>query len=421
MYDLRIIHGRSYIDHEFKLKNIYINNDKIELISDELFEAEETIDAMHLLVLPGLIDPHVHLHLNIGSTYSSDDFRSGSRLAAYGGVTTLIDFLDPINSLDQLEQVYNRRRDEAKESLIDYSFHTTLGHFSGDVKNLITQSKSLGLTSIKVFTTYSDSDRRCPDEIISKLLNEDILVLAHAEDDEMIIPCDEIEFYEASRSEACELSAVRKLINQMSDDSRLYVVHMSSGQTLDQITLRKGLFIESCPQYFYLDKKLFLKEDGKKYLLAPPIRGEDSITKLREHIEKINSIGTDHCPFMSYEKMIDQSIDAIPKGIGSLGLAFQLMYDMFGDKVIKKFTSEPASIFNLRQKGEIKVGYDADFAIIDPKGQTECDHVHSNVDYTVYPGMVLNTEVKVTVSRGNIIMSNGEIHDSKGQFIRRHL
>jgi len=418
MYDLRIIHGSCYIEGHFVDQNIYITNGKIALISSDLLEAKKTVDAMHYKVLPGFIDPHVHLHLNIGKTFSADDFTSGSYLAAFGGVTTIIDFLDPINHLHDFDEVYQRRLKEASTSIVDYSFHATLGNFKGQVVALVDKVKDAGLGSIKVFTTYSDSDRRCSYDVIKEILNEDILLLSHAEDDDMIKACMIMENYEASRSEASELSAVKKLISLMSDDSRLYIVHVSSGHTLETISKRQGLYLETCPHYLYLDKGKFLKDDGKLFLLAPPIRGKDSIKLIKEHISMIDSIGTDHCPFMKEEKLVNDIVDHIPKGIGGLGLSFQLMYDMFGDAIIDKFTVNPAEIFGLSDKGKIEVGKDADFAIIDPKGLTDCSLNLTKANHHSFSG-VLNTEVKVTISRGHIIMSNGEVHPNKGQFIRR--
>jgi len=357
MYDLKIIHGQCYIDHEFIETNIYIKLGKIAYIGKEVFDALETIDAQNLKVLPGFIDPHVHLHLNIGSTYSSDDFYTGSQLAAYGGVTTILDFLDPIYSNDEFYQVFNRRLKEASESIVDYSFHCTLANYKDKFNSLLPSLDEVGITSVKVFTTYSDTDRRCSDEKIKEILSEKILMMAHSEKDEMIKPCKEMNEYEASRSDKAEYEAIKTLLSSRTDRSKLYIVHISSGHSLKELKNTSGVYYESCPQYFYLSRDLFLKEEGKKYLLAPPLRSVESIDLMKDNFYKLHTIGTDHCPFMFNEKMIESPVDNIPKGLGSLGYAFQLMYSIFGTEVIPKFTENPAEIFKLETKGYLKIGW----------------------------------------------------------------
>ncbi|MBI9012726.1 MAG: amidohydrolase family protein [Clostridiales bacterium] len=402
-------------------KNIYVSGEKIASISDAVFPAAKTIDAENLKVLPGLIDPHVHLHLNIGQTYSADDFLSGSQLAVSGGVTTLIDFLDPIYNNDELKEVFDRRLKEADNCVVDFAFHCTLGNYQDDIDELAHEVNQLGITSIKVFTTYSDSNRRCSEDNIKKLLNTELLVLAHSEDDKMILPCDDIKKYEQSRSEASEWSAVNRLIEILKISSgKLYIVHISSGHTLEKMELLPGkLFLESCPQYFHLNKSLFLNPDGRKYLLAPPIRSLESIRLMKRNLRKLDTIGTDHCPFMLDEKYATHLIDMIPKGIGSLGLAFPLMYELFGSEIITKFTENPARIFGLHQKGKLEKGMDADFAILDDQLYTLPNSIFTKCDYSVYDHPV-KSKVVMTILRGDVVMEKDHLHTKKGLYLRRH-
>jgi len=421
MYDLRIINGDCFIKGQFIKTNIYVTGEKIASISDAVLPALKTVDAQNLKVLPGLIDPHVHLHLNIGQTYSADDFLSGSQLAASGGVTTLIDFLDPIYKNNDLKEVFTRRLNDSKNCVVDYAFHCTLGNYQDDINTLVNEVAEIGITSIKVFTTYSDSNRRCSYENIEKLLNTEVLVLAHSEDDEMIQNCNDIKEYEKSRSESSEWSAVSHLVELLKASSgKLYIVHVSSGHTLQKIDRLPGkLFLESCPQYFHLNKSLFLNPDGRKYLLAPPIRSAESINLMKENIMKIDSIGTDHCPFMLDEKYASGNVDAIPKGIGSLGLSFPLMYELFGSSIITKFTENPAQIFGLRNKGKIELTRDADFAILDDQGLTSPISVYSKCDYSVYDHPI-KSKIVMTILRGDVIMENDQLYTKKGLYIRRH-
>lgn len=422
MYDLRIINGHCYIDDTFIKTNIYIKSGRIASINEAVLPALKTVDASHQHVLPGLIDPHVHLKLNVGEFTSADDFQSGSHLAALGGVTTLIDFLDPIYKNNELKGAFDKRMLEAKDTSVDYAFHCTLGNYLDDIKTLEGQLESLGITSVKVFTTYSSSNRQCGYDVIKELLSSDILVLAHAEDDDMIYSPKDISDYESSRGQASEQSAVTKLLSLLKETSgRLYIVHISSGKTLefiDKSLFDDRLYLESCPQYFTLSKDLFLKEEGQKYLLAPPLRGKASKELLIKNINKLNSIGTDHCPFTYKEKMKYASIDKIPKGIGTLGLSFQLMYTLFGTCIIPKFTREPARIFALRKKGDIKIDFDADFAIVDFNQVTDPSLYTQNCDYDIYHDK-LAVKVLKTILRGEIIMEDGEVISGQGRYVRR--
>ncbi|MBN2796094.1 MAG: amidohydrolase family protein [Clostridia bacterium] len=423
MYDSAILNGKCYIDHQIIETNIYMKNGKTALVDKAVFPASKIIDATGLTVYPGFIDPHVHLHLNIGKSFSADDFQSGTELAALGGVTTVLDFLDPIWSNTELDEVFDRRMNEASCALVDYSFHCTLGHYNDDVEILKNKVLDKGITSVKVFTTYSDSNRRCDYAVIEKLLGQPILVMTHGEEDQLITQPKSISEYETSRSEEAELMAIKTLIKLANQQNgKLYIVHISSGHTLNYLNegrLNPRIYLESCPQYFYLNKDLFLKEDGRLYLLAPPLRGDDSILLMKKHFNLLNTIGTDHCPFTYKEKMNALDIIKIPKGIGSLGLTFPLMYELFGLDIIPKITSEPASIFNLNNKGSIKVGNDADYAIVNHNAITVCSEIRRNMDYELYHE-TLHSKVEMTILRGNIIMAHDEIFESKGQYIRRN-
>lgn len=418
MYDLGILNGKCYIDGDFVKTHLYIHNEKIVEISLEEHDCHKTLYCDGYYVLPGLIDPHVHLKLDLGEFVSCDDFISGSRAAAYGGVTTLLDFMDPIWNNESYETVFAKRMEDAKDCQVDYSFHCTLGNYKDDIKALVDLNKSHGITSIKAFTTYKESDRMCSYNIIGELLKTDQIIMVHSEDNRLITQATDIASYEQSRPEIAERTAVNKLINLMTDKSHLYIVHVSSGHTIDQLKNRPGLYLESCPQYFYLNSDKFLERDGAKYLLAPPLRSHISITMQRENINKYMTFGTDHCPFMLEDKLKYQVVEKIPKGIGTLEFAFPLMYNLYGFDILDQFTTNPARIFGLEQKGRLKIGCDGDLAIFDPHGETNCSYTHSACDYSIYPHK-LKGKIVTTVLRGQILMDSKGFYPLQGHFIRR--
>jgi len=236
----------------------------------------------------------------------------------------------------------------------------------------------------------------------------------------MIIKSPHIDQYEASRSEASEWSAIKKLTGiQKKSNGRMYIVHISSGQSLEKIELNDNLYLESCPQYFELSKDLFEHYDGKKYLLAPPLRDKISIEKMKEFFYKLDSIGTDHCPFMLNDKLMSEDVESTPKGVGSLGIAFPIMYTLFGESVIKRFTKNPAKIFNLKNKGAIEVGKDADFAIMNERMITHPQSSFSKCDYSVYQ-VPYSSKIVMTILRGDLIYADNKVYRKQGQYIRRY-
>lgn len=427
MFDLGIINGRVYIDGGFVDTNVYINEGTIKKIDKCTFECEKTVNAEGKLVLPGFIDPHVHFSLDLGEFSSRDDFESGSRTAAFGGVTTFLDFTRPVFSHEEALVAIRERKKEAEKSCVDYSFHLTLGNFSGDVENLVKTCREEGLGSIKVFTAYSESNRRCSYEIIEKILKNDILLMSHSEEDELVNPIwEEVATYEESRPVVAEMTSVEKLCRITEDrKGKLYIVHVSSGSTVEMVKdefgplLNKSIFLESCPHYFNLSSKFYCRNDGRIYLMAPPLRSREEVEKLKNNMDFISTIGTDHCPFMKEEKLKYERADKVPKGIGGIEHSFSLMYTLFGEKIIPKFTSSPAEIFGLGKKGRIGEGFDGDIVVYDENISRAIDSGASRCDYSVYEDMKVKGKVITTISRGKIIMDKGIFFGGRGKFFRR--
>lgn len=431
MYDLGIEYGDVYIDGQFLTAHLYVKDGKIAAVTKDLQDSKKQVGASGKWVLPGFIDPHVHFALDVGKYQSADDFYSGSVSGAFGGITTYIDFLDPIQKASEVEAALSKRLNQAKNSVTDYLFHLTVANPEGQVDQIVRELKRLKLRSVKLFTTYSDSDRRTYDEEIYQLLelskSYGFTVLAHIENDDMIKLSSDFEIKDLpiSRPALSETSEALKLASYAKKTKgRLYMVHCSLGQTVEALLddykdiLGKHMFIESCPQYFVLTEDVFRRTDGYKYILAPPLRDELSTEKLIQLKAYVNTIGTDHCPFMTHEKHHNKLIGT-PMGIGGIEHSFSLMYTRIGLDTIDKMTKNPAKIYGLYpEKGSLNIGTDADIVLYDPHKVRQIGKDHSNCDFNVYDGMTVKGQVESTILAGKFVVENGVLQeDIKGNYL----
>ena len=291
------------------------------------------------------------------------------------------------------------------------------------------QMKNLGINTIKIFTTYSETHRRTYDRDIKKLLSLSrkykFLVCAHIENDEMINRDENLDYTqlsEARPSEAETTEALKLCKFAYQTKGNLYMVHCSSGRTLYEICKKyydnvgKNIFIESCPQYFVFNNSVLKGKQGYLYTFAPPLRSEEERVQLIKNFKYLSAIGTDHCSFNIADKESHTLLKGMPLGIGGIESSFVLMYKMFGDQVINKMSKNVAKIEGFDGKGEIKVGNFADFVIISGENST-IGKPHGNVDYSVYEHMKTNVTVESTIVRGKFVLKNGKFIENQGQLI----
>jgi len=434
MFDKRIVNGLVYQGGMFEQTNIYINKETIALVSDAFYDAKETIDASGMKVFPGLIDPHVHFALDLGKTTSADDFQNGSRSASFGGVTTFIDFLDPVDNEKDLVHAFERRLEEAGDSVIDYRFHATIKQPKCDLETFLLTMKELGLSSLKLFTTYSDSGRKTDDESIFELLRlsrkHGILILAHVENDELI-RLDDAFTYRAlsisrpSQSEQMEAMKLAEFVRKTKGS--LYMVHCSSGKTVKALVdnysdiLHKHMFLESCPHYFNLTNDCLMQENGYLYTMAPPLRSLAEKELLKRLSHEIDTIGTDHCPFMEQEKN-HLMLKDIPLGIGSIEHSFELMHPILQTKLVEKMSMNPAKIFGLdHSKGSIERGKDADLFLFEEQKDAIIRKSHSKSDVDLFEGRPTDGVIRCTMSRGRVIVQDGVFLGGKGIYLGKRV
>lgn len=430
MNDLLIKNGTLFIDGIWKKSNLGICDEKIVYIGPEEPDSRETIDASNLKIIPGLIDPHVHLSLNCGTVISVDDFSSGTRSAAYGGVTTIVDFVDPARNAKTLEKLFYERLQLAKSSQVDYHLHGCIKEPDGDLEEFVLKMKSLGMNTIKLFTTYSETRRRTYDHDIINLLRlskkYNFLVVCHIENDEMIkhdssFKCTDISI---ARPSECETSEALKLAGFAKDTGGyLYMVHCSSGNTIHALVeqygdiLGKHFFIESCPQYFLFNNDYLKGDDGCLFTFAPPLRSPQEQQLLINNIQYVNTIGTDHCSFNEKDKREHPALAGHPLGIGGIETSFLVLHKMFGDQIIDKMSKNVAALEHFASKGSIEIGKDADLAFIETVPTYKIGKPHGIADYSIYENLEVNERFIHTMVRGKFVLKDGKFIPHRGELI----
>ena len=439
------------------LGDLRVVGEKIQAIAQTLDAQpnEEIIDATGKIVLPGGIDVHTHMSLDLGHVTATDDFYTGTVAAACGGTTTIVDHMSfgPPGSaiLHQVRHYQSMAQDKA---VIDYSVHGVTNRVTAEILAELESLIDEGVTSHKVYTTYGG---KMPDREIFELLEQTaklgVMICVHPENDGIVTYLREKfvregkltpKYHPLSRPLEAEADAIHRiaLMAHLAGDAPLYIVHLTCGLGLDLIRNRrergqKRLFAETCPQYLVLDDTLYDRPDGLKYIMSPPLRPVENQSALWDGLitGEIQTIGTDHCPFF-YEREKQLGKDDFTKAPGGapgvearMTISFsegvsagRLTLNQFADRT----ATAPAKLFGMYpEKGVLQPGSDADIVIFDPTRKTTItwDDLHENVDYTPYEGLAATGVPILTISRGNIVAKDGVFlgQAGAGKFIKRKL
>lgn len=432
MYDLRICGGIVYIDRRWVKTHLYISAGRIANISVDLLPAVGQVDADGLKIIPGLIDPHVHFAMDNGPYTTADDFSSGSLAAACGGVTTVIDFLDERPTSAGIRTEFERKRKLAETSIIDFGFHAAICELQDSAENIAETALSIGSPTVKLYTTYKPA-AYSSDETVEKMIERsargDLRILCHAEADDMIdFSLQDISQLSKARPAEAEISQVLKIAEMARKHAgNAYIVHVSSGSTIDQLLcsyadiLNQRLFLESAPHYFYFDDSVYERPDAYLYSMTPPLRSPHDQQRLKANWRLISVFATDHCPFPLDAKK-NKRISETPMGVGGVEQSFPLMYRLFGEEVIDRYTRNPAILHGLYpRKGCIQINSDADLVFFEDSGADHPLKGHSNQDVSIYRDMVVNVKIERVMASGSFLVNDGVVHGRKGNFLPRQL
>src|SRR6476661_8421521 len=435
--------------------DIFIDGETVTTIGRTLdMEVDVTIDASGKLVIPGGIDPHTHMELPFGGTYASDDFFTGTRAAAFGGTTTIIDFAVQTKGESMTSGVDAWHKKAEGKTCIDYGFHLITTEFEDDSAPEMYRLIDEGISSFKLFMAYPGvflADDATIFRAMSAAGQRGGLICMHAENGIVI---NEIikrfladgrtapKYHALTRPTIAEAEGVHRAIAiaEMAE-SPVYIVHLSCADALNQVRQARDrgipAFAETCPQYLFLSLDNYDEPgfDGAKYVMTPPLRDKANQAELWKGLkmDDLQVISTDHCPFcMKEQKELGRNdFSKIPNGAPGVENRVPLIYNggvvenrISLNRFVELTSTAAAKMFGLfPKKGTIAVGSDADMVIFDPENEQTLSlkTKHMNVDYCTYEGKKIKGVVETVLSRGKVVIENGEYKGKAGdgKFLKR--
>jgi dihydropyrimidinase len=451
---LLIRNGTVVTPEQSTIADVFVEKDEIAAIGENLSEKADTIiDAGGSLVIPGGIDVHTHLEAPVGGTTSSDDFETGTRAAAFGGTTCIIDFATQSKG-QSLHDAYRAWRRKAAKATIDYGLHLIVIDVAGGRLEQLDSLVAEGVTSFKIFMAYPGTlmvDDVTILQIMRRARENGALVAVHAENGVAIDSLVRKALAEGrtspiehclTRPSSAEAEAVRRVIaHARNTGAPLYIVHVTCAEALQEIARArlKGIPVlaETCPHYLLLTKELLRRPgfEGAKFVLTPPLREQKDQEALWSGLQNgdLQVVSTDHCPFF-FETQKQAGLNdftKIPNGGPGIEHRLQLLYH-FGVRLgrlsvrrwIELVSSNPAKLFGLYpKKGALQIGSDADIVIWNPnlKHTISAGAHHMNVDYSMYEGYVVHGNAETVISRGDIIVDRNMWtgKPGRGQYVKR--
>lgn len=436
-----------------------------QLLGTDLRQGVDTVvDATGKYVIPGGIDAHTHMELPFGGTNASDTFETGTRAAAHGGTTTIIDFAVQTYGQKVMDGLAAWHEKAAGNCAIDYGFHQIIGGVDDDSLAVMPSLIDEGITSFKLFMAYPGVFYSDDAQILKAMqvsADTGLLTMMHAENGPVIdvlaaqlVDAGKTDPYFHGIARAWEMeeeATHRAIMIARLTGAPLYVVHVSAKQAVEQLAAARdrgqNVFGETCPQYLYLSLEEQLGAssekwgafEGAKWVCSTPLRaraeGHQHAMWQGLRTNDLQMVSTDHCPFcMKGQKELGLGdFRKIPNGIGSVEHRMDLMYQgvVTGEITLERWveltSTTPARMFGLYgTKGVIQPGADADIVVYDPNGHTSIGvgktH-HMNMDHSAWEGYEIDGHVDTVISRGKIVVDDNTYLGTKGdgRFVKRGL
>jgi dihydropyrimidinase len=440
-FDTIIVNGRVVTATDTFTGDLAINGGKISAVGQSLprENAGRIIDAAGKYVFPGGIDVHTHLDMPFGGTTSADDFETGTRAAAFGGTTTLIDFAIQYKG-QTLRTAFDAWMQKASgKAVCDYAFHciiTELADAQLDEMNALVRED---VTSFKLFMAYPGVFMLDDASIFKALRAIDVLVQQALAEGKKAP-----KYHALTRPTTAEAEAVSRAIAlaEMAG-APLYIVHLSCNEALEKVreARDRGLpvYAETCPQYLYLSLENMDAPgfEGAKYVFTPPLREKWHQEKLWNGLktDHLQVVSTDHCPFCFKEQkeLGRDDFTKIPNGGPGIEHRMSLIYSggvaggrFSVNRFVEMVSTTPAKLFGLYpRKGTIAVGSDADLVIFDPDREHTISALthHMRVDYSMFEGIRVTGMPDTVLARGRVIIEGDKFvgRAGAGDFLKRAL
>ena len=437
--------------------DVLIDGETIAAIGADLagagLTADETIDATGKYVIPGAIDVHTHMELPFGGTFAKDTFETGTRAAAFGGTTTIVDFAVQTRGASLRAGLDTWHAKAEGNAVADYGFHMIISDVNEHTLKEMDQLVAEGIPDFKLFTAYPGvlySDDGAIFRAMQQTAKNGGLIMMHAENG-MAIDVVAEQTVAAGTTEPIGHGLARKAVFESEATNRVirlaeaagvpvYIVHLSAREALAEVRAARDrgskVFAETCPQYLFLSiDDMGNGFEGAKFVCSPPLRPMDHWEDLWSGLIRndLQVIATDHCPFDFHgQKELGRGdFRKVPNGLPGVEDRVDLMHDggvvagrISRERWVEIISTEPAKLFGMYpRKGSVSIGADADLVIYDPNRTrtiSAASH-HMAVDYSCYEGRQVTGASDIVLSRGSVIVRDGTFtgRTGHGRFIKR--
>jgi len=447
--------GRLVIGDTVVQEDLLVRGEEIAAIGD-LSEApaDRVVDASGLLVLPGGVDTHVHFNDVFMGTVSVHDYESGTRAAAFGGTTTVVDFSNQVPDGSLMKTVEDKHREAEGKALVDFGVHPVITRPDQETLAEIDAVVEAGAPTVKCYMTYRDDGLLIEDEnlvrIARRLGEAGGMLMLHAEDNDLIetnVPrlLEEGKtapiFHARSKPPEVETEAIRRLIDMARQtDAPFFIVHLASPGGLALLTdaMEEGVNIraETCTHYLIFTEEVLEREDGIKWICSPPLRDAAAREALWEGVVdgRIRQVTSDDAAYSWEAKLMGKDrFDLCPNGIPGIEARYPILYSegvargrISLPRFVELVASEPARLFGMdSRKGSLRVGADADIVLLDPRARWTMgpDTLHMATDWAAYEGIEVQGRIRKVFSRGELVIDGEEClaTPGRGRYVHRRL